>query len=56
MSEWRIGVYARDNFRFHLMMLKGCQLDGTRILSPKTIELINTRPDMASMTYQAVEN
>jgi CubicO group peptidase (beta-lactamase class C family) len=31
---------ARDYFRFHQMMLNGGQLDGTRILSRKTIELM----------------
>jgi CubicO group peptidase (beta-lactamase class C family) len=33
---------ARDYFRFHQMMLNGGELDGTRILSRKTIELMTT--------------
>ena len=31
---------ARDYFRFHQMMLNGGELDGARILSPKTVELM----------------
>ena len=33
---------ARDYFRFHQMMLNGGELDGIRILSRKTIELMTT--------------
>ena len=31
---------ARDYFRFHQMMLNGGELDGARILSRKTVELM----------------
>lgn len=33
---------ARDYFRFHQMMLNGGELDGARILSRKTVELMTT--------------
>ena len=33
---------ARDYFRFHQMMLNGGELEGTRILSRKTVELMTT--------------
>ena len=33
---------ARDYFRFHQMMLNGGELDGVRILSRKTVELMTT--------------
>ena len=33
---------ARDYLRFSQMMLNGGELDGVRILSPKTVELITT--------------
>jgi CubicO group peptidase (beta-lactamase class C family) len=33
---------ARDYFRFHQMMLNGGELDGKRILGPKTIELMTS--------------
>jgi CubicO group peptidase (beta-lactamase class C family) len=33
---------ARDYFRFHQMMLNGGELDGVRLLGPKTVELMTT--------------